>query len=371
VKRGCTVAAEPLGGAYAEAVERCELLNRHFDTWRNGRKEDGFQGFTLDWLFGEYRSTRKYQRLKSRQQYELSMAIVGKYVLPKDPRGRMLGEIDLGKITRAVAQKLYDGLVARPDGTLRPTHINRVMRHVRAAWNVVAGLHPTHVPAINPFMRLDMERPAKGGGVKPATREQLETFIAAADALGLWSVGTAALVGFDLAMREPDIIGRFAWSDWQPNGAPVVIIRHGKTDEEYEQPLASPDGVLLFPELEARIAATPRTGPLVIMQDRAARDGTFRALTVHGLRHLARRIRKHAGLPNTVSFASFRKGGMTEMGEAGLTDQQIIGLSGHKTRQMVSVYSKATAPLRVGAAAQRLAYRRALKTGTNEGPLSE
>ena len=54
------------------------------------------------------------------------------------------------------------------------------MRHVRAAWNVVAGLHPMHVPAVNPFMRLDLERPAKGGGVKPATRDQLETFIAAA-----------------------------------------------------------------------------------------------------------------------------------------------------------------------------------------------
>jgi len=87
------------------------------------------------------------------------------------------------------------------------------------------------------------------------------------------------------------------------------------------------------------------------------------------LRRLARRIREHASLPDTVSFASFRKGGMTEMGEAGLTDQQIVGLSGHKTRQMVSVYSKVTAPLRIGAAAQRLAHRR--KTGTDRGPLSE
>jgi hypothetical protein len=107
------------------------------------------------------------------------------------------------------------------------------------------------------------------------------------------------------------------------------------------------------------------------MQDRRNHTGTFKTLTEHGLRHLARRIRKHAGLPDTVSFASFRKGGMTEMGEAGLTDHQIIGLSGHKTRQMVSVYSKATGQLRIGAAAQRLAHRQALKTGTNVGPLSE
>ena len=91
-KRGCTVKAEPLGTAYNAAVERCELLNRQFDAWRTGSKEDCFQGFTLDWLFGEYRASRKYQRLKSRQQYELSMTLVGQYVLPKDPRGRTWGK---------------------------------------------------------------------------------------------------------------------------------------------------------------------------------------------------------------------------------------------------------------------------------------
>ena len=249
-KRGCTVKAEPLGAAYNAAVERCELLNRQFDAWRTGSKEDCFQGFTLDWLFGEYRASRKYQRLKSRQQYELSMTLVGQYVLPKDPRGRTLGQVDLAKITRAVGQKLYDGLVARPDGTLRPTHINRVIRHVRAAWNVVAGLHPTQVPAVNPFVRLDLERPAKSGGVKPATRDQLQAFIEAADKLTLRSVGTAALIGFELALREPDIIGRLSWSDWRPNGAPCVVIRHGKTAEEYLQPLGAP----------RRRIAVPRAG---------------------------------------------------------------------------------------------------------------
>ena len=90
--------------------------------------------------------------------------------------------------------------------------------------------------------------------------------------------------------------------------------------------LEHPDVGLLYPELEARVANTPRNGPLIVMQDWHDRSGTFKAHTEHGLRHLARRIRKYAGLPETVSFASFRKGGMTEMGEAGLTDQQIIGL---------------------------------------------
>jgi hypothetical protein len=64
------------------------------------------------------------------------------------------------------------------------------------------------------------------------------------------------------------------------------------------------------------------------MQDKADAAGARKTHTEHGLRDLGRRIRKHASLPDTVSFASFRKGGMTEMGEAGLTDQLIVGLSG-------------------------------------------
>jgi hypothetical protein len=74
-------------------------------------------------------------------------------------------------------------------------------------------------------------------------------------------------------------------------------------------------------------------------------------------RHLARKVRKSAGLPDTISFASFRKGGTTEMGEAGFTDQQILRQSGHKTRQMVSVYARATDRLQIDAGKQRPLYR--------------
>ena len=153
--RGGTVKAEPLGAVYTEAVERCET--RSTASLMPGApvaRMDYSQGFTLDWLFAEYRASGKYQRLKSRQQYELSMARVGQYMLLKDPRGRMLGQVGLDKVTHAVAQKLYNGLVARPDGTLRPTHINCVMRDTcgprgrrsRAAPDASAGSQSIHAP---------------------------------------------------------------------------------------------------------------------------------------------------------------------------------------------------------------------------------
>ena len=194
-------------------------------------------------------------------------------------------------------------------------------------------------------MRLDLERSTTTRWREPATGDQLDSFIASADALELVSVGTAALIGFELALREPDIIGRLSWSDWRPTALRVVILRHGKTAEEYEQPLETPPWSCCIPSWRPGSRHRPRAmDRCIIMQDgrRRRRVQSFTPSTACG--HLARRIREHAGLPDTVSFASFRKGGMTEMGEAGLTDQQIVGPSGHKTRQMVSVYSKADRP---------------------------
>jgi hypothetical protein len=141
IAKGCALNPEPLGSNYVQAVERAAFLNKHFGEWRTGRKSSGGPDpYTLDWLFAEYRASRKLQRLKSRREVELSLTIIGTYQLSKDPSGRRLGQIEVRRISRSTAQKVYEALVVRPDGTLRATHLNRVMRHVRSAWNVVHAL---------------------------------------------------------------------------------------------------------------------------------------------------------------------------------------------------------------------------------------
>jgi hypothetical protein len=52
-----------------------------------------------------------------------------------------------------------------------------------------------------------------------------------------------------------------------------------------------------------------------------------------------RRDEEAAGLPE-LSFASFRKGGFTEFGDAEATDQEVLAQGGHRTCQMLTVYSK-------------------------------
>ena len=60
-----------------------------------------------------------------------------------------------------------------------------------------------------------------------------------------------------------------------------------------------------------------------------------------------------AGLPRHVTLAACRHGGMTELGDAEITEQGIIALSGHRTPQAARVYVKRTERQRLAASAQR------------------
>lgn len=176
-------------------------------------------------------------------------------------------------------------------------------------------------------------------------------FVAAADELNHVPIGTAALIAFEWLLREVDIISRFSWSDYRPPQRPdAVRLFHGKTEEEIWLPLHY-ENRPLYPELEERLEETPRYGPLIIMRDKKdKRTGEHLPYKKDWFKHCAARIRYHAELPKEITFASFRHGGLTELGDAELTDQSMMALSAHKTRDMLTVYSKRNEKQRAQAA---------------------
>ena len=90
---------QPLGSDYRAAVERAEtVLLPAFDAWRSGEWKDksgiGAASGTLDWVFAEYRSDRRFTELdtKTRRNHEAGFRLVGGMCL-KD--GRRLGQVRL------------------------------------------------------------------------------------------------------------------------------------------------------------------------------------------------------------------------------------------------------------------------------------
>ena len=93
------------------------------------------------------------------------------------------------------------------------------------------------------------------------------------------------------------------------------------------QPLDTEEGLRLYPELEEIIERLPRVDvPMVAL---AAKRGSPRLYSESYSQHLVQRICRAEGLPEYFTLAACRHGGMTELGNARLTEQDVMALSGH------------------------------------------
>jgi len=360
-KRGCPLTFESLGGDYGEAKRRCdEILNPQFDAWRTRSTapivEAAAKVGTFDWLTGIYRSSPKFtdRPPRTRKSYDSALALVADYKM-KD--GRRFGSLALASIQPGVADRLYDRLKTKADGTARVRTAILAMTVCKRAWNVARRDRPREIPLDNPFAKMGLAYKAKA--TRPVTHAELVRFVAAADKAGEGSIGTAAMIAFFWLQRQEDILTRLAWTHYRPADAPgIVRVFHHKTGELVEVPLFDTDGTSLWPEMTERLDALPRRGTLIV-----TRDQLDRRRKVHlpwqpdYFRHQVAEIREAAGIDAEVKFMGLRHGGNVEGAEAGLTDAQLRALSGHLTTAALLRYAQTTAAQRREGARKRLEAR--------------
>jgi hypothetical protein len=195
--------------------------------------------------------------------------------------------------------------------------------------------------------------------------------------MGLPSLATAALVAWEFVQRRIDIFATFEIAHYRPKEHPnSVRVIHAKTGEEAWVPLFDDKGVPLYPELQSELDAIKREriAGLMIRRDWGDRapwpvwprpddpDLTYMSRRVKG-------IMRAAGLRLELTFASFRHGGFTEMGDAELSDRQIMAQGRHKSTKVLPKYVKRTERQIAKGTRKRRAIREmnAPETGTNGG----
>jgi hypothetical protein len=246
----------------------------------------------------------------------------------------------------------------------RRTRINHSMKSCRRAWNIALRRHPRKVPLLNPFAKMglvssDRETPT-------ATFGELQAFRAKAVEMGLSSLATAALIGWEWLQREEAIFSVFDVAHYRPKERPnAVHIVHPKTDEEGWFPLFDDKGAQLYPELMAELDAIKREriGGLMLCRDWHDRRPwpTWPQPDRPDLTHMSRKVKeiiRAAGLRDELTFTSFRHGGFTEAGDAELTDREIMAQGRHKSAKVLPKYVKRTMR-QVEAGAKK---RRAMRT---------
>ena len=366
---------EALGSDLDAAIKRAEtILLPAFDAWRSGDAKIASGTApaiaavgTLDWVFAEYRADRRYTKLdpKSKRNHENGFKLVGNYILKDKTR---LGSRRASLIDTSVTDALYEALlvVKDEDGNVigeRRTTVNHAMKSCRRAWNICARRNPGKLPLVNPFAQMGLR--SSDRETPTATFEELQAFRAKAKELGLPSLATGALIGWEWLQREVDIFATFDVAHYRPKERPdMVRVVHEKTKEESWIPLFTDNGAPVYPELMAELDAIKRDriGGLMLRRDWGERGPwpTWPKPDQPDFTHLSRKVKeviRAAELRDELSFTSFRHGGFTETGDAELTDREIMAQGRHKSVKVLPKYVKRTARQVTTGALKRRAVR--------------
>lgn len=366
VKAGLPIGREALGTDLAAAICRADLLNAHLDAWRLGRAgappEPRPQRGTLRWIAHVYfEESRAFAAVSPRVQpdYRREIDLLLDIELPNAPGGvRTAGDVPAAAVSARFCDRVYALLLDGPRGH-RPRQANLSVSRFAAAWDQARRLYPDCVPAgDNPWRGI---KKAATGAEKPAANRALAYALADAIAAhGHPQLALAPLIAFEWLQRPENILaGHIAWTDWRPAHRPgAVQVHHHKTGARVWHDLEDAEGAL-YPEIEARLAAVERLGvPMVLFRPAKGpkgRDGK-RAARPYTLRHARAVVRdaaREAGLPDWLTLDACRHGGLTELGDAGLTETEEMAISAHSTPDAKRRYVKKTAAQRLSGARKR------------------
>lgn len=204
----------------AAAIEEAEAINARVDAWRrdrrvatlaagaepqappapapsgpravgrHGGRDAKARPGSVAWLIDEYRKDELFRRCapKTRLEYDKHLETVRAWA----------GDEPAGAIRREDVRKLYRDHKARA-----PAMAAALVRVGRRLWSVGTMLAGAGVTD-NPWARLSIEGGGKAGLVWP--REAVDWMVAAADALGASSVGTAIALNEWIGQRQGDVL---------------------------------------------------------------------------------------------------------------------------------------------------------------------
>jgi hypothetical protein len=301
------------------------------------------------WLFDQYLKSGAFERrVSERSRYEYRRALKRIEDL-KTKIGGTVGELPVASITPAAVDKIYSDLQKGKRGK-RVRQANLSIDIARRAWKVVRRLQPSVVPAENPWAGVERDLTKKA---KPAaTRAEAYALAYALRDMGEPHLGAAALICFEWHQRPEHVLrGDITWADYRPPQRPdAVMIRHPKTGEKGWWPLQDEKGPL-FPELEAYLNDLKRVGVPVVLT--SGRRGPPRPYYLEFAERRVREARAKAELLEHVTLDACRHGGMTEMGDSGVTETEGMAASMHKTPEALRLYIKRTEAQRMAAARKR------------------
>jgi len=299
----------------------------HYKARREGIKripED-----SVDGLVAYYKTTNEWKKLtiNSAKFYDLMIRTASELRLGQ--AGTPFGEMLYKRVSTSHADRLYTQL-KQDFSEHRAVHVLKVLRKI---WYV--GKRHSKVTT-NPFERMGVA--GLDSRVVLWEPQQVERFMAKADEMGFSSIGTMALMCYDLCQRPSDM-RQLRWSDLKEG---VLRFNQQKTGTLVEIPASQ----RLLDRLEKHANGKEN----IIVAETTGRPYDRRLYN-----KWVARVRTAAGLPNDLQLRDLRRTGATEMAEAGCTEDELRSVTGHQSRDVLSIYVRPTVRLAASGVNKRFA----------------
>jgi integrase len=344
-----------LGTDREQAIAAANKLNAQVADWRKagavpkaaktkaGLKPHTPRG-TVGALIADYRAKRLPQMAANTQHT---------YGGCLDILERWAGDAPVVSITRKRVQVFKEEL-AKPREKGGPPRLTRAASTMRVGRTLFQWAVDQDLAAENPF--------AKAGVSAPPPRDQIwpphcvDAFVAAADADGVPSMGTAVMLAAFIGQREGDIL-KLGWSQWRGGR---VRLRQGKTGQWVEVRAVADLRARLDAQAEAnKSRAVPQTTILLRESDGKPYPAHYFQVEFRRVKALAiaAGCEELAGL----QYRDLRRTCIVRLAEAEVDLPGIAAISGHQIetcKRILEVYLPRTTPM-ADAAIDKLEAHRA------------
>lgn len=320
----------------ARAVDICTKWSDDFEEFKKGITQKKYiSDNSVAGLVDAFYETSNYMRLSTNSKASYKQLLNYALEMRVGMSNTTLGQTLHRHVTAKMAEKIHTQLQSDVSSH-RAVHVCKVLKRV---WFVGWRLGLTQS---NPFSKMGLVSLP----VREVRWEQdhIDIFVAKADEMGLWSVGTLALLCYHLCQRVGDM-RQLTWDNYENSVFKFV--------QEKSRTVKNPPGkIMILPsnrELDERLSVLPRRnrGNFIILNER-----TERPYTKWAYKSVAE-VRKASGLPFELKISDLRRTGATELGEAGCTTDEIMSQTGHIDRDVVNVYVKQTPIMAVTASEKR------------------
>lgn len=314
-------------------IKRAIDLNGLADEVRTGRRKQAEQDApgTVGFLLREYRSSRKWGRLKPRTQKD--------YRVWLDEFRDTFRDLSIRGITGPVMDTWIE-TIREERGDYAAYHALGTMR---ALW---AWAERKELATVNPAKKVENERPGKRK--HRWTLRQIAAFVQEAFNQGEYGIAVAALV-MDWTAQSPVDVWSLTREDY--DGANIRTDRRAKVKGEHPPMDLSEQCVTA---LDWYLSTRPALLPDAPLFPPEGQNIPW----VESTRYKAiQRIRKGAKLPAYLQLQDLRRSAATEAGEAGATALGVKALLRHDTMSEASTYTLETAKARAAVSDLRKAAR--------------